>query len=65
MAKNSLILFNWQSWAEKQKNDLARVFHSALVPGGYYVMGKTEFLGREVVDLYEPYNIGQKIFRKK
>ena len=50
---------------EKQKNDLARVFHSALAPGGYYVMGKTEFLGREVVDLYEPYNIGQKIFRKK
>lgn len=50
---------------EKQKNDLARVFHFGLVPGGYYVMGKTEFLGREVAPLYEPYNISQKIFRKK
>jgi len=49
---------------EKQKNDLARVFHSGLVPGGYYVMGKTEFLGREVAALYDPYNVGQRIFRK-
>ncbi|MBP5083574.1 MAG: protein-glutamate O-methyltransferase CheR [Methanomicrobium sp.] len=52
-------------FTEKQKDDLARMFHPALVPDGYYIMGKTEFMGREVEDLYTPYNALQKIYRKK
>ncbi|RXE56177.1 chemotaxis protein CheR [Methanoculleus taiwanensis] len=52
-------------FSEKQKNDLARLFHSALLPGGYYVMGKTEYLGREVEHLFSPFNSAQKILTKK
>jgi chemotaxis protein methyltransferase CheR len=52
-------------FTEKQKDELARTFHTALVPGGYYVMGKTEYLGREVEGLFTPVNSIQKIYRKK
>jgi chemotaxis protein methyltransferase CheR len=52
-------------FTEKQKNDLARMFHAALLPGGFYVMGKTEYMGREVESLFMPYNALLKIYRKK
>ncbi|MFA4823850.1 MAG: protein-glutamate O-methyltransferase CheR [Methanoregula sp.] len=52
-------------FTEKQKDDLARTFHSALIADGYYVMGKTEYLGRQVEDLFAPKNTAQKIFIKK
>lgn len=52
-------------FTEKQKDDLARMFHAALIPGGFYVMGKTEYLGREVESLFAPFNSLQKIFIKK
>ena len=52
-------------FTENQKDDLARMFHAALVPGGFYVMGKTEYLGREVEPLFAPFNTLQKIFVKK
>jgi chemotaxis protein methyltransferase CheR len=51
-------------FTERQKNELARMFQSALLKDGYYVMGKTEFLGRKVEDLFEPVNSLQKIYRK-
>lgn len=57
--RNVTIYFN-----EKQKNELTRVFHSALVTSGYYVMGKTEYLGREVESLFSPYDLAQKIMVK-
>ena len=52
-------------FTEKQKDELARTFHAALVPGGYYIMGKTEYLGREVEGLFTPVNSIQKIYTKK
>jgi chemotaxis protein methyltransferase CheR len=52
-------------FTEKQKDDLARTFHSALIADGYYIMGKTEYLGRSVEDLFAPKNTAQKIFTKK
>jgi len=52
-------------FTEKQKDELARMFHAALVPGGYYVMGKTEYLGREVEGLFTPVNSLQKVYTKK
>ncbi|MDD4299839.1 MAG: protein-glutamate O-methyltransferase CheR [Methanomicrobium sp.] len=52
-------------FTEEQKNDLAKMFHPALVSKGFYVMGKTEFMGREVEELYEPYSALQKIYTKK
>jgi chemotaxis protein methyltransferase CheR len=51
-------------FTEQQKNDLAKTFHSALNTGGFYVMGKTEYLGREVEGLFSHYNSLQKILTK-
>jgi chemotaxis protein methyltransferase CheR len=48
-----------------QNNDIARLFHGALVTGGYYVMGKTEHLSSEVEPLFSPYNALEKIYTKK
>jgi chemotaxis protein methyltransferase CheR len=52
-------------FTEKQKDDLARLFHGALVSDGYYIMGKTEYLGRQVESLFVPKNSSLKIFIKK
>ncbi|GAB7016112.1 CheR family methyltransferase [Methanogenium cariaci] len=52
-------------FTEKQKDELARMFAPALTEGGYYVMGKTEYMGRDVEQLYDPYNPIQKIYQKK
>lgn len=51
-------------FTERQKDALAVMFHGALLHDGYYIMGKTEFLGREVEQLFVPYNSLQKIYRK-
>jgi len=52
-------------FTEEQKDELARVFHPALLRDGYYILGKTEFMGRKVEELYVPYNALQKIYQKK
>jgi chemotaxis protein methyltransferase CheR len=52
-------------FTENQKDELARLFHSALVADGYYIMGKTEYLGRKVEDLFVAKNTSQKIFMKR
>jgi chemotaxis protein methyltransferase CheR len=52
-------------FTEAQKDDIARLFHSALVTDGYYIMGKTEYLGRQVENLFVAKNSSQKIFVKK
>ncbi len=51
-------------FTEQQKNELVRLIYSALAVDGYYIMGKTEYLGREVEHLFAPYNVMQKILRK-
>jgi chemotaxis protein methyltransferase CheR len=58
--RNVTIYFN-----EKQKDELAKLFHDALTSGGFYIMGKTEYLGRQVEHLFIPHNSIQKIFIKK
>lgn len=60
ICRNVTIYFN-----EKQKDELAKIFHDALVTGGFYVMGKTEYLGRSADALFVPYDSLQKIFRRK
>lgn len=55
--RNVTIYFN-----EQQKADLTRLFHGALGQGGYYVMGKTEYLGRDVENLFTPFDSFQKIY---
>jgi chemotaxis protein methyltransferase CheR len=52
-------------FTEAQKDDLAKLYHGALVTDGYYIMGKTEYLGRKVENLFTAKNSVQKIFVKK
>jgi len=52
-------------FSDQQKNDLVRMFHQGLRPGGYYIMGMSEFLGREVENLFTPFKPLQKIFVRK
>jgi chemotaxis protein methyltransferase CheR len=52
-------------FTEAQKDDLAKLYHGALVTDGYYIMGKTEYLGRKVEHLFTAKNSIQKIFVKK
>jgi chemotaxis protein methyltransferase CheR len=52
-------------FTEAQKDDLARMFHGALTTDGYYIMGKTEYLGRQVENLFTAKNSIQKVFTKK
>ena len=60
ICRNVTIYFN-----EKQKDELVKMFHGALVSGGFYIMGKTEYLGRQVEDLFIAHNSIQKIYSKK
>ena len=57
--RNVTIYFN-----ESQKLALARVFHDGLIPDGYYVMGMSEYLPRDVEHLFKAYRPLQKIFVK-
>jgi len=52
-------------FSDPQKNDLVRMFYQGLRPGGYYIMGMSEFLGREVENLFIPFKPLQKIFIRK
>ena len=49
---------------ESQKSEIVRVFHHGLLPDGYYVMGLSEYLGREGESLFRPYRIQQKIYTR-
>lgn len=60
ICRNVTIYFN-----EQQKDELVKMFHGALVSGGFYIMGKTEYLGRQVEDLFTAHNSLQKIYIKK
>lgn len=49
---------------EKQKSELLRVFHEGLLPGGYYIMGLSEYLGKEGESFFRPYRVQQKIYTR-
>jgi len=44
---------------------LYKDFYNALSPGGFFVMGKTETLVGESRDLFIPYNLNERIFKKR
>jgi chemotaxis protein methyltransferase CheR len=52
-------------FTESQKNDLARRFHGSLASEGYYVMGKTEYMGRDIENLFAATDPIQKVYRKR
>jgi len=58
--RNVTIYFN-----EPQKNDLCKVFHQGLTAGGYYVMGLSEYLGKESEPLFKSYRPLLKIFTRQ
>jgi chemotaxis protein methyltransferase CheR len=58
--RNVTIYFN-----EQQKDSLVRMFYDALGSKGFYIMGKTEYLGRTMEHLFESYNSLQKVFIRK
>lgn len=60
ICRNVIIYFN-----EAQKNELCRVFNEGLIPGGYYIMGLSEYLGRDVEHLFKQYRPSLKIFTKQ
>ncbi len=51
-------------FTEKQKNDLTRMFHESLVNDGYYVIGMSEYIGKEVENLFSSYRPMERIFQK-
>jgi len=58
--RNVTIYFN-----EKQKNDLCTEFYNGLNPGGFYVMGLSEYLGKGLEHLFKPYKPLLKIFTRQ
>jgi chemotaxis protein methyltransferase CheR len=52
-------------FTEVQKDELARTFHSGLVSGGFYLIGMSEYLGREVEHLFASHRPLQKVFVRK
>lgn len=59
LCRNVTIYFN-----EKQKNSLVITINEGLSQGGFYIMGMSEYLGREVEGLFKPYRPMHKIFVK-
>jgi chemotaxis protein methyltransferase CheR len=57
--RNVTIYFN-----EGQRGDLFRTFHEGLVPEGYYVMGLSEYLGKEGLPFFRPCHPQQKVFSR-
>ena len=51
-------------FTEKQKNDLTRTFHESLVTEGYYIIGMSEYIGKEVENLFSSYRPMERIFQK-
>ena len=51
-------------FTENQKNDLAREFYAGLDTEGFYIMGMSEFLSKDVSTLFNPYKPLQKVFIK-
>ena len=45
-----------------KKTSLCKEFHSGLVTGGYYIMGLSEYLGKEMEYLFKSHRPLLKIF---
>ncbi|RME45841.1 MAG: protein-glutamate O-methyltransferase CheR [Chloroflexi bacterium] len=60
LCRNVLIYFT-----RLQQVRLCRAFHSALMPDGVLVLGKTEILPGEVAGLFEPVDLREHIYRSQ
>lgn len=57
--RNVTIYFN-----EQQKKDLVRLMYESLGKEGFYVMGMSEYMSKDVESLFKPYKPMLKIFQK-
>lgn len=57
--RNVTIYFN-----EQQKKDLVKLVHESLGNNGYYIMGMSEYMSKDVEHLFKPYKPMLKIFQK-
>lgn len=57
--RNVTIYFN-----EQQKKELVKLMHDSLGNSGYYIMGMSEYMSKDVEHLFKPYKPMLKIFQK-
>ncbi len=57
--RNVTIYFN-----EQQKKDLVKLVYESLANNGYYIMGMSEYMSKDVEHLFKPYKPMLKIFQK-
>jgi len=57
--RNVTIYFN-----EQQKKDLVRKVHDSLGKDGYYIMGMSEYMAKDVEHLFKPFRPMLKVFQK-
>ena len=57
--RNVTIYFN-----EQQKRDLVKLVHESLGKDGFYIMGMSEYMSKDVESLFKPYKPMLKIFQK-
>lgn len=57
--RNVTIYFN-----EQQKKDLVRKVHESLVKDGFYIMGMSEYMAKDVEHLFKAYRPMLKVFQK-
>lgn len=57
--RNVTIYFN-----EQQKKDLVRLVHESLVKDGFYIMGMSEYMAKDVEHLFKAYRPMLKVFQK-
>lgn len=60
LCKNVLLHFG-----ETQRIDVLKMFHDALIDGGFLVMEQTQKLPAEVSHLFEPIVSNAQLFKKK
>ncbi len=58
--RNVTIYFN-----EQQKKDLVKLMHQSLVKDGFYIMGMSEYMSKDVDYLFTPYKPMLKAFRRR
>lgn len=57
--RNVTIYFN-----EQQKKDLVKLVHESLGKDGFYIMGMSEYMAKDVEHLFKPYKPMLKVFQK-
>lgn len=57
--RNVTIYFN-----EQQKKDLVKLVHESLVKDGFYIMGMSEYMAKDVEHLFKAYRPMLKVFQK-